>query len=138
VAVTESSAFTDARRPVAQALRDDVDGNVVWLRGEHDASTSAADAQTLAHAISLDDADLTVDLSDVRFMDGSTIRTLIKAHAFLDARSRSLKLRSPSPSAALVIRASGLEGFMDVRSNPSERFKSMTPPWAAAATVVNQ
>ena len=113
MAVVELSAVTEAGQPAT--LGSDVDGNVVWLRGEHDLSTSVADSEALAHAIALDDSNVIVDLSEVLFMDGSTIRTLIRAQAFLAARSRSLTLRSPSRSAALVISTSGLDGLVDVR-----------------------
>jgi anti-anti-sigma factor len=78
-------------------------------------STSVDDSATLAKAIALNDSDLMVDLSEVRFMDGSTIRTLVRANAFLGERSRSLKLRSPSRSALLVLRVSGLDGLVDAR-----------------------
>jgi anti-anti-sigma factor len=118
VAVVESSAVSDAGRPAD--LRSDVDCNVVWLRGEHDVSTSVADSEALARAIALNDSNVTVDLSEVGFMDGSTIRTLIRAHAFLDARSRSLTLRSPSRCAALVIRVTGLDDLVAVRPGPRE------------------
>jgi anti-anti-sigma factor len=122
MAVIESSTPTHLARPAA--LGSDVDCNVVWLRGEHDLSTSSADAEALACAIARNDSSITVDLSDVRFMDASTIRTLVRARAFLDERSRSLTLRSPSRCAALVIRACGLEGLVDVppsRANLTDR-----------------
>ena len=117
MAVIESSAFGYARAPAT--LGSDVDCNVVWLRGEHDMSTSSADSEVLACAIARNDWNVTVDLSDVWFMDASTIRTLVRARAFLDERSRSLTLRSPSRSAALVIRVCGLEGLVDVLPIPA-------------------
>lgn len=120
MAFADLSAATDAER--WSTPRRDVDCNIVWLRGEHDVSTSVADSEDLARAIALNDSNLIVDLSEVRFMDGSTIRTLIRAHAFLDARSRSLTLRSPSRCAALLIRLSGIEALIDVRPSPGTRF----------------
>jgi anti-anti-sigma factor len=102
---------------------------------EHDVSTSVADSEALAHAIALNDSNVTVDLSEVGFMDGSTIRTLIRAHAFLDARSRSLTLRSPFRCAALVIRVSGLDDLVAVRPSPSEPLESMTSRQGDGVTV---
>jgi anti-anti-sigma regulatory factor len=92
-------------------------------------------SEALAHAIALNDSNVTVDLSEVGSMDGSTIRTLIRAHAFLDARSRSLTLRSPFRCAALVIRVSGLDDLVAVRPSPSEPLESMTSRQGDGVTV---
>jgi anti-anti-sigma factor len=119
MAAIELTAVTDEHRAGA-APRRDGGCRVVWLRGEHDVSTSVADSETLARAIALDDSDLLVDLSEVRFMDASTIRTLVMAQIVLARRSRSLALRSPSPSAALVLRLTGLDALVDARPIPAD------------------
>jgi anti-anti-sigma factor len=52
----------------------------VELHGEHDLSTCALLSTALADATRLDDdADVVVDLSDVAFMDASTIGVLVAA-----------------------------------------------------------
>lgn len=81
---------------------------VVWLRGEHDASTVARLAATVARAISLDDADLVVDLSGLDFMDAAAAGVITRARDFLSVRSRSLVLRSPSARARRILDACGL------------------------------
>jgi anti-anti-sigma factor len=88
--------------PVA-AGNGDADGNVVWLRGDHDIYTVAALWETMARAIAFDDSDVVVDLSAVDFMGASTISVLVRARKILRSRSRSLTLRSPSTRASRVL-----------------------------------
>ena len=86
---------------------------VVWVRGEQDISTAAALSETLAGKIALDDRDLVVDLSGVRFMDASTIGVLVRTCRQLRARSRSLVLRSPSVFARQILDICGLADLID-------------------------
>src|SRR5665213_4418132 len=74
----------------------DADNAVVWLRGEHDISTLPALREILLRAIGHDDADLTLDLSEVTFIDAATVGTIVRTREFLRFWSRSLTLRSPS------------------------------------------
>lgn len=91
----------------------DADRTVVWLSGEHDVSTVPALSDTIARAIALDGADLVIDLSGVDFIGAATVSVIIRAHGFLKLRSRSLVLRSPSPSAKRVIELCGLAELLD-------------------------
>jgi anti-sigma B factor antagonist len=84
---------------------------VVWVRGEHDIATRA-DLSAIAQAASLDDADIVVDLSGVSFMDASTIGALVVAENHLQARSRSLSIRDPTPRARRVLDLCGLQRLM--------------------------
>lgn len=88
---------------------------VVWLRGEHDVSTRPELARSLAGAIALDRNDLVVDLSEVQFLDASTIGVLVAAREFLRARSRSLALRSPSKFARRLLDVCGLGDLVEPR-----------------------
>ena len=83
------------RRP-ALLSRCDADHGVIWLRGAHDASTAVELCITVARTIEVDDTDLIIDLSEVTVMDTATVEVIIRAEAFLQERSRSLTLRSPS------------------------------------------
>lgn len=83
------------------------DGTVVWLRGELDLSSVHELSGIMASAI-LGDADVVVDLSDVEFMDASTVGVIIRARDFLQLRSRGLALRSPSRYAQRVLDLCGL------------------------------
>jgi anti-anti-sigma factor len=102
VALAESSSVTSTRGPPSFPAHD-ADRTVVWLRGEHDVSTVAALAHTMARAIALDDGDLVVDLSCVTFMDAATVGVIIRARDFLALQSRSLALHAPSACAARVL-----------------------------------
>ena len=76
---------------------------VVWLRGEHDLSTTSALWQTMARAIELTDADVIVDLRDVEFIGAATVSIIVRAAQLLQQRSRCLTLRSPSKRALRVL-----------------------------------
>jgi anti-sigma B factor antagonist len=115
MALSESSSVSVSRRGVVAPGGCDVDRGVVWLRGEHDISTVAFLAETMARAIAVDDAELVVDLSGVQFMDAATIGVLIRARGSLRLRSRSLRLRSASRSARYVFELCGLAGLLDTR-----------------------
>jgi anti-anti-sigma factor len=86
---------------------------VVWLRGEHDLATTTELAATLARAIALDEADLVVDLSEVQFMDVTTVSVIVKARNHLRPRSRSLSLRAPSKAARRVLDLCDLAQLID-------------------------
>ena len=75
---------------------------VVWLDGEHNASTVPALWVAMSRAAALDDPELVVDLSGVRFMDASTVGVVVRTRTVLGARSRSLVLRAPSRCARAV------------------------------------
>ncbi len=100
------------RRP-ALLSRCDSDHGVIWLRGAHDASTAVALCITVARTIDVDDTHLIIDLSEVTFMDTATVEVIIRAEAFLQERSRSLTLRSPSTPALRILSVSGLADLVD-------------------------
>ena len=93
----------------------DADHRVVRLRGAHDASTRVALCLTIARAIAADDTDLVIDLSEVTFMDAATVGVMIRAEAFLRARSRSLTLRSPPARPRRALSLGGLADLVDPR-----------------------
>lgn len=76
---------------------------VVRVSGEHDPATRTHLSHTIARAARLDDADVVVDLSDITFMDASTIGAIVEAHNQLRARRRSLTVRAPSPLARRLL-----------------------------------
>jgi anti-sigma B factor antagonist len=103
----------------------DSDRTVVWLRGEHDASTVTELWETMGQAIALDDADLVVDLSGVEFMGSATVGVIIRARESLRPRSRSLTVRCPSRCAQRVLDLYGLSELLDC--GPVE---TTLGPWA--------
>jgi anti-anti-sigma factor len=100
------------RGGVAPAERD-ADRLVVRVRGEQDMTTAAALSESLAGQIALDDRDLVIDLSEVRFMDASTIGVIVQTCGQLRRRSRSLTLRSPSMFARRLLDICGLADLVD-------------------------
>ena len=81
---------------------------VVWLRGDHDLSTTDTLSKTLMRAVAIDDGDLIVDLSEVDFMDASTINVLVKMRALLRHQLQFLFLRFPSAMARRVLDLCGI------------------------------
>ena len=104
------------------AVADHPAGLPVELHGEHDISTAPTLAAILAQAIELEeDGDVVADLSDVRFMDASTLTVLLRARDDLIARHRNLLLARPSPIASRLLEVCHLEGLLvppsDLRPN---------------------
>jgi anti-anti-sigma factor len=88
---------------------------VVWLEGEHDASTKLAVAAAIDNACE-SDTDVIVDLSGVTFMDASIVGTLVIARNWLGARGVSLEVRSPSEALLNVLELCGLAELFAIPS----------------------
>ena len=85
----------------------------IVLAGEHDISTGAELAATLARAIATDDeADLVVDLAGVSFMDASTLTVLLRARIYLRDRRRRLHVQNPSRPCRRVLDLCQLHGLV--------------------------
>jgi anti-sigma B factor antagonist len=108
---SESASITVARRG---SMPDDSDAGytVIWVRGEHDLASKVALVIAIARAARRDEADLLVDLSEVTFMDASTIGALVGSRNRLLPRSQSLQLRAPSPPALRVLVLCGLSDLV--------------------------
>ncbi len=126
-----SAFFTVADRPTLPQGGTGAGHIIVWLQGEHDLSTDNALCMTLARAIALDGAGLVLDLREVDFIAVSTLRLIVRAQNFLEHRSRSLTVRSPSPCARRVIRACGLDDLLG--PNPEELSANQRGDTAAKA-----
>ena len=107
-----SSLFTPADRSPLDQGGSRVGPIVVWLWGEHDASTDRALGQTLARAIAVDSPGLVLDLSEVESMSTSTLGTILRARRFLRRRSASLTVRSPSGPARSAMDECGLTDLL--------------------------
>lgn len=88
---------------------------VVAVRGEQDLATAEALSALLLWAAMLTDDDLVVDLSEVQFMDASTVTVIVATRAALAERSRSLTLQAPSTCARHVIELCGLADLIEPR-----------------------
>lgn len=89
---------------------------VVALRGEQDVSTAARVAEALVGVSVVDEGDVVVDLSGVRFMDAAIVGVLVGGRHALRLQSRELTLRAPSKPARRVLELCGLVGLIDPAS----------------------
>ena len=113
MAPSESSSVVGPSDDLLARVVRSAEANVVWIRGEQDASTVAALSETLAYAISLDDSDLVLDLSGVEFMSAETVGVLVRAREFLRSSSRSLQVQSPSDCARRILALCSLGDLLD-------------------------
>jgi len=107
-----SSFFTLSDRPPPDQGAPEAGPVVVWLWGEHDASTDRALCLTLARAIAVDSVGLVLDLSEVEFIGPSTLAIIVRAREFLRGRWAWLTVRSPSAAARRSIVACGLSDLL--------------------------
>jgi anti-anti-sigma factor len=111
--VTVGSSFvTLSDRPSLSRGGSEVGPIVVWLWGEHDASTDGTLCLTLARAIAVDSAGLVLDLSEVEFMAAPTVGVVVRARESLRQRSATLTMRAPSAPARRSIDACGLSDLL--------------------------
>ena len=111
-----TSFLTDSRDGQSSSTQRDAPSTVVWLRGEHDASTVEALSATMAKAISLDHLDLVVDLSGVQYLGAATVSLIIQNLEYLRLRSRSLTLRNPTTCSRRVLDVCDLSDLIDPRA----------------------
>lgn len=103
--------WTCAGRIVRSAI--DADTVVVALRGDHDLTTVAAVTEAIARAVDSCRGDVVVDLSDVDFMDASTMGVLLRHRHVLGVHGRSLIMRAPSAPAARVLHLCGIAHLLE-------------------------
>lgn len=109
----------------SRVTRDPGGGAVVWLSGEHDLTTRRQLCEVLAFEFSVDHSDVIVDLSDVTFMDCSTVGVLIGGKEWMAAQQRWMSVRAPSRCALRLLDLSGLNRLLDTR--PSAMIPSLIP-----------
>lgn len=76
---------------------------IIWLRGSHDLSTAPALTDAIGRARATGHGDVVVDLSEIDFMDASTVGVLVRAQHDLATLTRELTVRSPSRFARHVL-----------------------------------
>ena len=126
------SRFVSASRHGSTRTAREGDRVVVWLRGEHDISTAAELAADLTRAGAIDDSDIVVDLSEVQFMDASTIGVVLKTRDALLGRSRWLSLRAPARHTRRILEVCGLAELID--APPRSEAAGALGSWVAVPT----
>ena len=90
------------------------DLSIVVLRGEIDMSSAPAIGATVDARRRAGCTELTLDLSDVTFMDSQGLNELIKAHKALTSAGGGLTLRAPSRPVDLAIQIVGIDAVIPV------------------------
>lgn len=134
--MTQPESFPISLTRRADAVDDAGESTVVWVRGDHDESTSVALAAVIARASDLDDADVLVDLSGVTFMDASIVGTLIRARNQLRARGLSLYVRAPSFTARRLLDMCGLTDLLLATETPDPKGYTPAPASESLAVMV--
>jgi anti-sigma B factor antagonist len=101
---------------------DGEDGCIVWLSGELDMATHDRAATALELALrQAGGGRLTVDLSELAFIDASGVRALVRLHnAAVEARVR-LRLRGGHGLVAQVLDLCGLTDVTETIASTSEK-----------------
>jgi anti-sigma B factor antagonist len=88
-------------------------GRVVHVRGELDLASAPALSTLLAEAAEEGDAAVTLDLSEVSFIDSSALRALVLAGRDLTARGRTLQIGPRSEMVSRVLTMTSLDQHSD-------------------------
>lgn len=83
-------------------------GHEVWLRGELDMATAPELRDELGQLASEDPAPVTIDLSDLTFIDSTGLSVLVGALKLLRQQGGDMVLRSPGPGTRKVLEITGL------------------------------
>jgi anti-anti-sigma factor len=98
---------------------------VIGLYGEHDLSTGAELSGALASFCGVGGAgDVTVDLSQITFVDSTTITALLGARNLMLRQNRRLILRAPSAHARRILQLCGLLVPLEPKGTTAEQDRS--------------
>lgn len=127
----------EERDPGHGGVTVDHDGDRVAVRmwGEHDLTTVGLLDTALGEAIDADGHDVVVDLSDVVFMDGSTVGGLVQGRALLNARGRQLIVRSPSRNQLRLLQVCDLVDLVEPATAGTSRAPAAATPLATWVAV---
>ena len=96
------------------------EGTIVHARGEIDAFTSASLGQCLQQAIQNSRGDITLDLSEVTFIDGAGLRLLERCQRDCRDRGLSFGLRQLAPHLRRLLQLVDLDRELTIFDTPSE------------------
>jgi anti-sigma B factor antagonist len=92
--------------------RDEAGGAVLALSGELDVVSAPGLERRLRDALSEPGAHVTLDLSDLEFVDSAGVSVLIKAKQDAEARGRTLVLARPTEQVQRVFALVGLADWL--------------------------
>jgi anti-sigma B factor antagonist len=92
--------------------RDEAGGMVLALSGELDVVSAPALEQCLGEALSEPGAHVTLDLSDLEFVDSAGVSVLIKAKQDAESNGRTLVLARPTEQVHRVFALVGLADWL--------------------------
>jgi anti-anti-sigma factor len=93
------------------------DGPVVVLSGEADLTTTEMLRETLATQLGMGALLVTVDASELSFLDSASLRVLILAARALQARHGTLVFACPQPLVARILEITGADRLLDVQKS---------------------
>jgi anti-anti-sigma factor len=104
----------------------DADTTVVSLCGEHDLTTAHSISAAIATAAAVAETDLVLDLSEVQFMDSTTIVAILRGKVLLETRGGTMTVRNPSRPARYLLGISDL-GYIVEPSPAGPRWRQRQP-----------
>ena len=84
-------------------------GHLVTVAGDVDIATAP---QLAEYLVAFTDGPVTVDLSQVAFLDSSGMQALLAAHRHLERRDSRLAIRGATPIVRRVLQISGLDQLL--------------------------
>jgi anti-sigma B factor antagonist len=91
------------------------DGPVMVLSGEADTTTAALLREKLETVLDTGTRQVTIDASDLSFLDSASLRVLVLAARALQGRHGSLVLARPQPLVVRVLEITGADKLIDVQ-----------------------
>ena len=105
---TPSPAQRPTRIARSPSASWDSQSKVVWLYGDQSPLTVPELCAAIARGIAFDEEDLMLDLGNASSIDDSVVEVIVLAREYLRQRSRSVAIRSVTPSACRVFVLCGL------------------------------
>ena len=93
------------------------DGPVVALSGEADLTTTEMLREVLATQLGTGARLVTVDASELSFLDSASLRVLVLAARALQARHGTLVFACPQPLVARLLEITGADRLLDVQES---------------------
>jgi anti-sigma B factor antagonist len=102
--------------PVELSIQEELggEGTALRLAGELDMATARRLEAAVASALGREESELTVDLTDVSFMDSTGLRSLLRARRDCERRERAFFL-IPAAGQHRLFQVSGLIGHLTFR-----------------------